>query len=174
MATDKTFATFQEVTKECLLYTETLDCRFHNCLFERYPCGDDRRKAEAYAQCEKSRARANNLTESGKNWYYSITRCFVKKLINLYKRSSIVCPFIGIILMKTQKKCYIQNNFCTMGWTHREDLWYIFSEPLETAKSPHYRGMWKNIAKMARGCKTQEGEKFARWINTKLKTLKCF
>ncbi|CAI9734731.1 Hypothetical predicted protein [Octopus vulgaris] len=53
-----------DVTWECMKSRQDSDCKHYNCLLERNPCDNNRDMAFAYAKCAKSRARANNLTES--------------------------------------------------------------------------------------------------------------
>ncbi|CAI9741002.1 XP_036369325.1uncharacterized protein LOC118767948 [Octopus vulgaris] len=152
------------ITKECLQYSKDLDCRFHYCLHERFPCNDDLRKGEAHAHCVKARELTKKLTDVGKIWINSITKCFAMKLTELYKRPSIDCSKVDAMILKIQKECYTANDFCNVGWKHRKELWYLFNEPIKTSKSRHYKMLWNNIAKISSECNTPSAEKLIPWV----------
>ncbi|XP_036369331.1 uncharacterized protein LOC118767949 [Octopus sinensis] len=128
-----------DVTKECLQYSKDLDCRFYECLEERFPCGHGVQKGQSRAHCVKINERANKLTEVGKIWINSITKCFVKEATKIYQRPSIDCKEANKIVLDIQQKCYTDNDFCNVGWKHRNDLWRIFSKPITTAKTQYYK-----------------------------------
>uniref|UniRef100_A0A0L8GL32 Uncharacterized protein n=1 Tax=Octopus bimaculoides TaxID=37653 RepID=A0A0L8GL32_OCTBM len=128
-----------EITDKCLQYSKDYDCRFYDCLNQRFPCGESSRKGKARAHCVKSKERAHKLTDVGKIWINNIIKCFVKEMTEVYKRPSLDCTKGNAMVMGIQQRCYTSNDFCNVGWEHRKELWNIFNEPITSSKSHFYK-----------------------------------
>ncbi|CAI9741004.1 XP_036369325.1uncharacterized protein LOC118767948 [Octopus vulgaris] len=127
------------VTKECLRYSKDLDCRFYDCLNQRFPCGETQEKNKSRAHCLKTKQNSVPVAEVGKIWMNSIIRCFIDDLTKIYQRPSLDCKEANKIVLDIQRKCYTDNDFCNVGWDHRKEMWQLFNEPITTAKTHYYK-----------------------------------
>ncbi|GAB1608148.1 uncharacterized protein LOC115215717 [Argonauta hians] len=161
-----------EITDECLQFAETGDCRIYHCVEQRFPCG---RKGYAHNigmfYCPRVEGFRKNFDDKGREWLESTNRCQIQAMKAVYQMKGASCDQISAEAFKIQEKCYVNNDFCDIGWSNRQALWDMYKPSDLLPASPHFSGLWKNVGKISTKCISEKAKDFTDWVKSHEKTV---
>ncbi|XP_052832736.1 uncharacterized protein LOC128250809 isoform X2 [Octopus bimaculoides] len=122
-------------------------------------------------KCEEGKKQVSRLNAEDKKWMQDIMKCVMDKMTKTYKGSEFNCYMTVEVVLNRQADCYVENDFCKVGWSRRDALKSVFEEHMKKPGKYLFPLLWKNLQRAAAKCLTKDSEKLVTWMKKQFPTL---